>query len=71
MSERRVRIPDGGCNFMESDANSNITEFETWDAALAYAGELMGGPVTVKVSGDPTAYRITADGRKRALCHTG
>ena len=52
-------------------ADSNITEFETWDAALAYAGQLAGGgPLTVKVSGDPTAYRITADGRKRALCHT-
>ena len=54
-----------------NDADSNITEFETWDAALAYAGQLTeGGPVTVKVSDDPTAYRITADGRKRALCHT-
>lgn len=53
------------------DADSNITEFESWDAALAYAGQLTGGgPLTVKVSGDPTAYRITADGRKRALCHT-
>lgn len=53
-----------------NDADSNISEFETWDAALAYAGQLTGGgPVTVKVSGDPTAYRITADGRRRALCH--
>lgn len=61
-------------NMPESQVNgddSNISDFETWDAALAYAGELTGGgPVTVRVSGDPTAYRITADGRKRALCHT-
>ena len=53
-----------------SDVDSNITQFESWDAALDYASQLMGGPVTVKVSGDPTAYRITSDGRKRALCHT-
>jgi hypothetical protein len=53
-----------------SDVDSNITEFESWDAALDYAEQLMGGPVTVRVLGDPTAYRITADGRKRALCHT-
>ena len=53
-----------------SGANSNITEFESWDAAFDYAGQVMGGPVTVKITGDPTVYGVTADGKKRALCHT-
>jgi hypothetical protein len=50
--------------------DSNFTRFATWDAAFTYAGELTSGPVTVQVHGDPTVYRITADGRKRALCRT-
>ena len=50
------------------DAVSNFTAFESWDDALAYANELMGGPVTVKIAGDSTIYRITGDGKKRALC---
>lgn len=49
-------------------AATNITACESWDAAFAYANELMGGPVTVKVAGDSTIYRITSDGKKRALC---
>jgi hypothetical protein len=48
---------------------SNVSTFESWDAAIAYAGQLMGGPVTVKIQGESTIYRITSDGRKRALCH--
>ena len=59
---------DGGGSQVNG-AESNITEFEYWDDALAYAGQLLGGPVTVRVSGDPTAYRITADGRKRTLSY--
>jgi hypothetical protein len=51
-------------------AATNITPFESWDAAIAYANELMGGPVTVRIAGDSTVYRITGDGKKRALCHT-
>jgi hypothetical protein len=49
--------------------DSNITAFDSWDAALAYANTLSGGPVTVRVAGEPTIYRVTSDGRKRALCH--
>jgi len=47
---------------------TNISAFESWDAAIAYANELMGGPVTVRIAGDSTIYRITGDGKKRALC---
>jgi hypothetical protein len=53
-----------------TDADSNITPVDSWEAAFAYAGKLSGGPVTVRVAGEPTIYRVTADGRKRALCHT-
>lgn len=48
---------------------SNFTTFDSWDAVLAYARQLSGGPVTVRVAGEPTIYRVTSDGRKRALCH--
>ena len=35
---------------------TNISAFESWDAAIAYANELMGGPVTVRIAGDSTIF---------------